>query len=91
MEFHYPLEIAKLILSREMVKKGSSSAGASGVGKMFGFYGPETQISDTQRQGQRGAFGGQGTASEEAERNVRLQLYCKPWFSHSFTVGAFLV
>jgi len=67
MEFHYPLEIAKLILSLDG-KEGSNSAGASGVEKMFGFCGPETQISDTQRQGR------QGTASEEVGSDVRLRL-----------------
>jgi len=44
---------------------------------MFGFYGPEMRFSDTQRQGRRGASGGQGTASEEAGGNVRLRLYYK--------------
>ena len=64
MEFY--LEIAKLILSRETVKKGAT--------QQAGFCGPKMQISDAQRQGLRGTFGGQGTASEEVGRDVRLRL-----------------
>ena len=78
MEFHYPLEIAKLILSRETVKKEAAQQAQVVWEKRLAFMDLKCDFPTlNDKVDEELLVDNLGTASEEAGGNVRLRLYYK--------------
>jgi len=91
MEFHYPLEIAKLILSRETVKKEAAQQAQVVWEKRLAFVDLKRKFPTLNDKVDEELLVDKERPVKKPEATYVFGFITKPSFSHSFTVGAFLV